>query len=109
MHPKQKLSAAFMLVEKVCPYLTTGLSHFIRKEAPIIMGMETFASSKAMVLLWTPGAVEKWDVDEIGGVLVHELFHPTRQHFDRAIAAGYDGMMANIAEDMESNDDIVKI
>jgi len=71
-----------------------------------------------MVLLWDPVAVDKWTLEFLAGVLVHEVGHILRGHAQRAKALGVvsqDGRVLdprlakiyNTAGDLELNDDLV--
>lgn len=99
----QKLAAARLAAAKVAPYFTTALLSLVPREAH---GLNTFAVTEKMVLLWDPAALERWSVQQTAAVLVHEISHVLRDHFARAKALGADPKLFNIAEDMEINDDI---
>ena len=66
-------------------------------------GLGTLAMDPHARLLWDPDVVEKWGVEGTGPVYHHEISHWLRKHFDRAEAAGVEGMEANIPEDLEIN------
>ena len=85
MTPEAKLATARLWCTRVVPYL----SHALRSLIPHRVdsdSFDTFGITKKGVLLWSPKAVERWSVEEIGTVLMHELCHFIRAHHSRAEA-----------------------
>jgi predicted metal-dependent peptidase len=73
-------------------------------------GLDTFAVDERWRLYIDPAALERWSVDEVSGVLLHEVGHVVRFHAARARAEFVDQSTAdlwNIAADAEINDDLI--
>jgi predicted metal-dependent peptidase len=86
---REKMSAAIMRVVEppvaLAPYFGAVLRGLVRREAP---GLGTLGVTKDGVLLWDAAFVEKTDVVELAGVLVHEVMHVVLKHHDRMSAMG---------------------
>lgn len=87
------------------PYFAAALSALIHVEKP---GIGTLAVDEYYRLYYDPAVFEKWTVPLTGAVLIHEISHLLREHHSRARAmdAGLDPFVWNIAGDMEINDDL---
>lgn len=103
-----KLSAARLQAVARQPFLATALYALIPTAAP---GLGTFAVDDAFRLFVDPAALERWSVDEVAGVLLHEVGHAVRGHGARARRQGVHDERArlswNIAADAEINDDLI--
>jgi len=89
------------------PYLRRGLAalKLIPRE-----GLGTMAVDPQARVYYDPATVCEWGVSLTAGVIVHELAHPMRLHFARAIALGVTAEQArawNIAADAEINDGVL--
>lgn len=103
----RRVSAARLLATRAHPYFTTALLAMTPVASP---GSGTAAVDRWWRLYLDPAAVAGWDVDEMAGVLVHEVGHLLRDHHGRAAAAGVDldeALMWNLATDAAINDDLV--
>jgi predicted metal-dependent peptidase len=119
LNPSQRLSAAILRVVEppiaLAPYFGAVLRGLVRRECA---GLGTLAVTKDGVLLWDAAFVEKVDVGELAGVLVHEVMHIVLKHHDRATALGIvakptadameDAFTANIAMDCAINTELAK-
>jgi predicted metal-dependent peptidase len=102
LSPQDKLAAARLWLVERAPYFFSGILNLIPREMP---GLGTCGVTKDWKLLWDPQFVDTLTVEQVGWVLLHELFHRLRQHAERAEEQGKDGRWFNIASDMEINDD----
>ena len=116
MTPREKLAAAFVKARLMAPYFDAMLTGLVREERPGLgkslgFPFATFAVTHDGVLLWEPEAVERWSVEQTAAVLLHEIGHLLRKHYDRSLAVGIDRTnfaertMWNCAADAEINDD----
>jgi len=106
-----ELTQANRLVGIVVPYLgrrgTSSLIH-VEVDNP---SFQTFAVDAFGRLYWSRAAIEKWTIQEIGGVLVHEIWHVLRNHIKRGHAllgpnpSKTQAERFNVAADLEINDD----
>ena len=104
---RSKLTAARLLAAGYQPYLAVALYALQPCEEP---GLGTFAVDARWRLFVDPDALERWSVEEVAGVLLHEVGHVLRSHGDRATEAGVDVTTKhawNVAADAEINDDLV--
>lgn len=69
-------------------------------------GLGTLAVDQYHRLYYDPEVEEKWNIEQLVGVLYHEINHLMRIHHDRG--EGKDGFQWNLAADAEINDDIKK-
>lgn len=101
-----KLIAAKMVAFNRRPYYGRPLNALVMVESP---GLGTFAVDKYWRCYWDPQAVNDWSVEEIAGVLTHEIGHPMRDHHPRSerYGLGLDATRWNFAADMEINDDMI--
>jgi hypothetical protein len=97
----EKLQAARLRLLTERPYLATALYSLVPVER---RGLGTLAVDKWWRLYFDPEAVTTWDVRELAGVLYHEVTHLLRAHHERFEHA--DRETANVAADIEINDDI---
>lgn len=96
-----KLAAGRMLACQKFPYLAKS----IRAMIPVpSTGVATMGVSKTWVLYYNPETISSWSATEVAAVLMHEVTHLLRKHWARF--AGRNHMLANIATDMEINDDL---
>ncbi len=94
-------AAAYRLVGSH-PYLAAALWAMPRSPCP---GLGTLAVDQRWRLYYDPETVLAWSVEELAGVLYHELCHLLRDHAGRA-AAFADPRRWNLAADAEINDDL---
>ncbi len=66
----------------------------------------TMGATDRGVFYYEKEAIENWNVDELGSVLIHELMHFLRKHGARCERKGYHPQIWNIAADFEINDDL---
>jgi len=102
-----KLAAARLKAAQRYPFLGVALFALTPVAAP---GLGTFGVDDRWRLMIDPQALHDWNVDEVSGVLLHEIGHVVRMHSDRAKAAFVDHRthrLWNIAGDAEINDDLL--
>jgi predicted metal-dependent peptidase len=108
--PEQKLAAARRQAGKLTPYFASVLLSLVpRKVDAELMPMPTIGVTKNLIMLWCEAFVKSVTVQELAAVLVHEVNHAIRSHPAQFEAAGVDMMLANIAGDLEINDDLRQI
>lgn len=76
-----KLAAARFKATSVRPYLSAGIWALIPVESK---GLGTLGVDKHWRMYYDPDVIETWSVDEIAGVLYHEISHLLRDHCYRA-------------------------
>jgi predicted metal-dependent peptidase len=102
-----KLAAARLRAGQQQPFLSVALFALSPCSAP---GLDTFAVDERWRLFVDPAALDRWTVEEVAGVLLHEVGHVVRFHAARARAEFVDVATArlwNIAADAEINDDLL--
>ncbi|MBT9258226.1 MAG: VWA domain-containing protein [Clostridiales bacterium] len=97
-----KVQAARTWLMKTRPYVAVALWRVRPVEKP---GLGTFAVDRWWRLYYDPAVLDRWTVDEIGGVLYHEIWHLLRDHPRRLEAV--DPLLANLAGDAEINDGLL--
>jgi len=98
----QELQAARLRLVKERPYLASAAWALVPVEKP---GLGTLAVDMWWRLYYDPAVATKWTVEELSGVLYHEISHLIRDHASRM--RDYDRIAANIAADAEINDDLL--
>ena len=104
----EKLQAARVWAVRQQPYLAIALHSL---QVRWVEGCGTFGVDQHWRMYVDPARVEEWDVPEIGGVLLHEVWHLLRDHHARADASEVTDetrLQWNIAADAEINDDLVE-
>jgi predicted metal-dependent peptidase len=96
-----ELQAARLQLLKKRPYLAALVWSLIPVQKP---GLMTMAVDQYFRLYYDPKVVERWSVNELAGVLYHEANHLLRDHSGRL--KDFDAQLANIAADLEINDDL---
>ncbi|MEC3953695.1 VWA-like domain-containing protein [Nocardia sp. CDC153] len=107
----EKLCAARLYAVRVRPYLATALFALHLVESPHTPTMSVDRHWRCYV---SPAFVDRMPVEELAGVLVHEVSHLLRDHHGRGerFAREHDAhgpgeaLRRNIAADFEINDDI---
>jgi predicted metal-dependent peptidase len=107
----EKLYAARLLATRVRPYLATALFalHLLPSQR-----VPTMAVDRHWRCYVSPSFVDRTPLDELAGVLVHEVSHLLRDHHGRGdrvaarreLTGRDDRLRINIAADMEINDDV---
>ncbi len=98
----QTLQAARLRLVKSHPYLSSAAWALRPVEKP---GLETLAVDMYWRLYYDPVVITRWTVEELAGVLYHEIMHLLRDHASRM--QNFDRNAANIAADAEINDDLI--
>ena len=99
------LAAARLLAIDWMPYLATALFEVVLVRSP---RLDTFAVDDRWRLYVGPDALQRWSVQEVAGVLLHEVGHLLRDHHARhAEQEVANGLLWNLAADAEINDDLV--
>ena len=100
----EKLAAARIKLIYHHPYLATAVFalHPVSRQ-----GLGTLAVDAWWRLYYDEAAIQRWSVDEIAGVLYHEVLHLLRDHAGRARQMGAHPRLWNHAADAEINDDIL--
>jgi predicted metal-dependent peptidase len=108
-----KLAMARMFASIRVPYFNAALMALVPKEVPdgTLMGegQTTIAVTSRAVLLWERGAIERWSVDELAAVLIHEVQHVLRRTHARCAENSFDPKLFNLADDAAINDDLVEM
>jgi predicted metal-dependent peptidase len=99
-NPYQILAAARLLVYDRAPYFRAGILQLVPRETP---GLGTFATTKNWIMLYDPEKAVEYGVEGTAAVIVHELWHLIRDHFDRFSAPLINQDVANIATDLSIN------
>lgn len=98
----QELQAARLRLVKSHPYLSSAAWALRPVEKP---GLETLAVDMYWRLYYDPVVITRWTVEELAGVLYHEIMHLLRDHASRM--QNFDRNAANIAADAEINDNLL--
>jgi predicted metal-dependent peptidase len=96
-----RLSAAMSKIRKMRPYVTAAMLALIPVETREV---DTMAVDEYGRLYFNPEWIDKVSVEELAGVVYHEIWHLLRKHHDRL--SQYPQAVANLAADLEINDDI---
>lgn len=104
MQPRDKLAAARLAAARKMPYFRAAVLAMVPREAP---GLGTFGVSRHGVLMWDPEVCGRWSVDEVAGVLLHEVGHLLRHHADRRERLGAQPATWNVAGDLAINCDLL--
>jgi predicted metal-dependent peptidase len=83
------------------PYVTAAMLALIPVETA---DLDTMAVDQYGRLYFNPEWIDKVSVEELAGVVYHEIWHLLRKHPDRL--SQYPQSVANLAADLEINDDI---
>lgn len=97
-----EIQAARLKLAKTHPYLASALWAMVPVAKP---GLQTMAVDMFWRLYFDPEVVNRWSVEEIAGVLYHEVQHLLRNHPERL--KNEDRILGNIAKDAEINDDLL--
>ena len=99
----QEIQAARLRLVKSHPYLAAAAwaLHPVKKP-----GLGTLAVDQWWRLYYDPAVTQKWTVEELAGVLYHEISHLLRDHAGRM--KEFERAAANIAADAEINDDLLQ-
>ncbi len=98
----QELQAARLRLVKSHPYLSSAAWALQPVAEP---GLETLSVDMWWRLYYDPVVITRWTVEELAGVLYHEIAHLLRDHASRM--QNFDHNAANIAADAEINDDLI--
>jgi hypothetical protein len=96
------LGAAALRLVRTHPYLGLAVWGMTRIELP---GLGTFGVDLRARLFYDPLVALDWSVEQVAGVLYHELCHLLRSHADRR-PVDVDAVRWNVAADLEINDDL---
>lgn len=97
-----ELQAARLRLIKGHPYLAAAAYALQPRETP---GLATLGVDEFWRLYYDPAVVSVWSVEELAGVLYHEICHLLRDHPERM--KNLDPRLANIATDAEINDNLM--
>lgn len=101
-----RLAAARLAATEAQPFLAGALYAL----TPVVVaGLDTFAIDARWRLLIDPAALARWSIEEVAGVLLHEVGHAIRDHCGRAKdshVAESEALRWNYAADAEINDDL---
>lgn len=98
----QEIQAARLRLVKSHPYLASAAWALQPVAKP---GLGTLAVDMWWRLYYDPAVITRWTVEELSGVLYHEIMHLLRDHASRM--KDFDRTAANIAKDAEINDDLL--
>ena len=96
-----RLSAAISRLRRMRPYVTAAMLALIPLETKDV---DTMAVDEYGRLYFNPEWIDKVSVEELAGVVYHEIWHLLRKHPDRL--SQYPQAVAALAADLEINDDI---
>lgn len=99
--PRDLIAAARIRVVNRCPYLGSIALSLKPVETK---GVDTLAVDRGWRLYYDPEYVTKLNIDELSGVIFHEINHCLRDHFTRR--GNRDPQLSNVCEDAEINDDV---
>lgn len=111
---ENELAAARMVAMEQFPYFASGICSLIpiRKEGIGTLGVDKYWRMYYDPAVFT-GSNPKWDIEQLTGVIVHELQHQLQSHFERfeACEGGRtdNAMIWNLAGDCEINDGLVEM
>lgn len=97
-----ELQAARLRLVKTHPYLASAAWALQPVSKP---GLGTLAVDMWWRLYYDPVVITRWTVEELSGVLYHEVAHLLREHASRM--KDFDRTAANIAADAEINDNLL--
>jgi predicted metal-dependent peptidase len=100
--PRTHLGAAALRLVRTHPYLGLVVWGMTRVEQP---GLGTFSVDRRGRLCYDPAVALGWSVQQVAGVLYHEVCHLLRAHVDRR-PVDVSPMRWNLAADLEINDDL---
>ena len=97
-----ELQAARLRLVKERPYLAAAAWALQPVERP---GLGTMAVDMWWRLYFDPAVATRWTIEELAGVIYHEIAHLLRDHAGRM--QGFEPQLANLAADAEINDDLL--
>lgn len=103
------LAAARLWAVSQQPYLAAALFALSYVPAP---GLGTLGVDRRWRVYVDPAVFERWSVEHVGAVLIHEVHHLLRDHAGRGAAAGVSFEARrrwNLAADCEINDDLLSL
>jgi hypothetical protein len=100
---RRQLSLARLRAARTAPYLASAIAAMRPVAAP---GLGTFGVDAGWRLHVDPAMFDQWTLDEVAGVLLHEVSHLLRDHAGRR-PPHVDPVLWNICGDLEINDDLV--
>ena len=98
----QEIQAARLRLVKTHPYLASAAWALQPVQKP---GLGTLAVDMWWRLYYDPAVITRWTVEQLAGVLYHEICHLLRDHASRM--QNFDRISANLAADAEINDDLL--
>jgi len=100
-HIPMELQAARLRLVRSRPYLAAAVWALVPVE---VQGLGSMAVDQWWRLYYDPEVIRQWSVEEVEGVLYHELCHLLREHAERLKT--FPQKAANLAADAEINDDL---
>lgn len=97
-----EIQAARLRLVKTHPYLASAAWALVPVSKP---GLGTLEVDMWWRLYYDPAVITRWTVEELSGVLYHEVAHLLREHPERL--KEFSPHLANIAADAEINDDLL--
>ena len=108
LSPKLKFAAARLLIREKVPYVRSALLGMV---VVWVKGLGTMGVTYDGILMVDEAFVAECTIEEVAGVLYHEVWHVLREHDVRSEAMGcvhpFEHKLSNIAGDAEINDDIM--
>lgn len=104
MEVKEMLERVRFKIVRRAPYLATAL-YAVTNNVIVTQKVPTAAVDMWGRLYVNPDFAASQNEEELAGVIVHEIWHLLRLHFDRLKSAPAEA--ANIAADLEINDDVI--
>lgn len=95
-----QLAAARLMAAKKRPYFSTALFSMTPVERK---GLNTLSVDQRWRVYYDPIVFDCWSIEELAGVLIHEVSHLLREHGERRAEVGADEKLWNTAADLEIN------
>ena len=99
----ERLQAARLRLVRARPYLAAALWALVPVERT---GLGTLAVDRWWRLYFDPAVCSAWTVEQLAGVLYHEVCHLLRAHHERAETICAQPELFNVCGDLEINDDL---
>lgn len=102
--PTDWFAAGRIMACQKMPYFSAAVMGLVPHQMP---GLGTLGVTAKGVLMWDPGLHQRWTIENLAWVLLHEAGHYLRDHAGRQKACAAEHSLWNIAGDAEINDDLI--
>lgn len=100
-----QLAAARLMAAQKRPYFSTALFSMTPIERK---GLNTLSVDQRWRVYYDPIVFDYWSLEELAGVLIHEVSHLLREHGERCAEVGADEKLWNTAADLEINSTLLR-